>query len=282
VNARLRLPHLAVLRLSGADRVALLQGQTSNDARRVTPTLAQLTSFNNPKGRCYAIAVLAEQDGSHLLIVERSVAETLCKRLRMYILRSKVTVEVAEDLALIGRPGDHRAAATDPSRGLACAAVDDGLAVEMPGARELVVVPVARAAPLADGSDAWRLADVQTGVPTVVAETVERFVPLWLGLERLGAIDYKKGCYTGQEIVARTHYLGTVKQRLLQARSPAAALPGAKVLGPDGDALGEVVSGAPEGAGFALLFVARDGDAYRLAEPPVALDGIRSFDHTTS
>jgi folate-binding protein YgfZ len=271
-----RLDHLAVLRMTGPDRVAVLQGQSSNDARRVTPALAQLTTFNTPKGRCYAVAVLATHGDAHLLVVERSVAEALCKRLRMYILRSKAAIEVAADLAVIGRIGDHRASAASP--GLACAAADGEVAVEMPGARELVVVPAARAAALPDGTDAWRLADVRAGVPTVVAETSERFVPLWLGLERLGAIDYKKGCYTGQEIVARTHYLGTVKQRLLRARSPAAAAPGAKVLGADGNALGEVVSCAPDGGGFALLLAARDGGPYRLAEPPVALDEVSGFD----
>jgi hypothetical protein len=272
-----RLDHLAVLRVTGPDRVALLQGQTSNDARRVTTTRAQLTTFNTPKGRCYAVAVLAAHGDAHLLVVERSVAEALCKRLRMYILRSKAAVEPAADLAVIGRIGAHRAAAADAADGLAAAEADGELAVEMPGARELVVVPAARAAALPDGTAAWRLADVQAGVPTVVAETSERFVPLWLGLERLGAIDYRKGCYTGQEIVARTHYLGTVKQRLLRARSPAAVGPGTKVLGADGNALGEVVSCAPDGGGFALLLAAREGGPYRLAEPPLALDEVVGF-----
>ena len=273
-----RLDHLAVLRMSGPDRVAVLQGQSSNDVQRVTPTQAQLTSFNNPKGRCYAIAVLATWDDAHLLVTERSVAEDLLKRLRMYILRSKATLERAADLAVVGRLGGHRAAATDTTRTLACAVADGELAVEMPGARELLLVPADRAAALADDSEAWRLADVRAGLPTVVEATRERFVPLWLGLERFGAIDYRKGCYTGQEIVARTHYLGTVKQRLLRARSPFAAAPGAKVLGADGAALGEVVSCAGDGAGFALLLAARDGGPYRLAEPPVPLDDVTPFD----
>jgi len=273
-----RLPHLAVLRLTGADRIALVQGQASNDARRVTPAMAQLTSFSNPKGRCYAIAVLAATgDDAHLLITERSVTEALGQKLRMYVLRSKATVEVANDLALIGRIGDHRAAATDVGHHLAAASADGELAIEMPGARELIVAPQARAEALADGSDAWRLIDVRAGLPTVVAETREHFVPLWLGLERFGAIDYKKGCYTGQEIVARTHYLGVVKQRLFAARCAIAATPGSKIVGADGGALGEVVSGAPDGAGFALLIAARESSVHRLAEPAVALEDVIPF-----
>lgn len=272
-----RLDHLVALRVSGPDRVVVLQGQTSNDARRVTATQAQITTFNNPKGRCYAIAVLAAHEDTHLLIVERSVAELVCTRLRMYILRAKAAVEIAGDLAVTGR--EAPAVSTPTAAGALGAEVRDGtLHLGFPGSRELVIVPTAQAAALADGSAAWRLGDIDAGVPTVVAETVEHFVPLWLGLERLGAIDYKKGCYTGQEIVARTHYLGTVKQRLYRARSPAAALAGSKVLGDGDQALGEVVSCAPVGDAFALLIAARDSVVHRLAEPPVALAAVTAFD----
>jgi len=270
----LRLDHLKVLRITGPDRVALLQGQSSNDARRVDAARAQLTSFNTPKGRCYAVAVLAAHGDAHLLVVERSVAEALCKRLRMYILRSKAAVEVAEDLAALGAL-DGRGA---PAEDFAATPIDGGVAIRIPGGRALSVVPAARAAGLVEGGDAWRLADVRAGLAGVVAATSERFVPLWLGLERFGAIDYQKGCYTGQEIVARSHYLGTVKQRLLRARSPVAVAPGAKVVGHDGAALGEVAACAPDGASFALLLVARDAAAYRVAEPPLALDAVAGFD----
>lgn len=273
-----RLDHLVALRMTGPDRVAVLQGQSSNDARRVDATHAQITSFNNPKGRCYAIAVLAAWDDAHIVVVERSVAELLCTRLRMYILRAKATVEIAADLAVAGRIGDHLPAAPESNGALASAIADGTLAIEMPGARELMLWPAARVAALPEGSAAWCLADVRAGLPAVVAATVEHFVPLWLGLERLGAIDYRKGCYTGQEIVARTHYLGTVKQRLLRARSASAAQPSAKIIGDGEQALGAVVSCAPDGDAFELLIAARDSAVHRLAEPSVVLAAVTAFD----
>lgn len=281
----LRLDHLAVLRVSGPDRVALLQGQTSNDARRVDASRSQLTSFNNPKGRCYAIAVLAAWDDTHLLITERSVAEALAKRLRMYVLRSKAAVEAADELAVLGRLGDVDNAATggvpvlgaDPS-GFASALTDGVLSIHLPDGRGLSLMPRAQAAALADGGDAWRARDVAVGLPTVVAETAEHFVPLWLGLERWGAIDYKKGCYTGQEIVARTHYLGVVKQRLYRGRVALPVAPGAKVMAGT-QAIGEVVIGAHDGAGVALLLASREPPAdAALSVDGQALSGLRGFD----
>jgi len=250
-----RLDHLAVLRVTGPDRVALLQGQSSNDARRVTAARAQLTSFSNPKGRCVAVAVLAAWDDAHLLIVERSIAEALCKRLRMYVLRAKVTADLAPELAAIATPRAPFDGVEELADDWGSAVVDGSLVVAVPVSRAFALTDSARAAALADGSDAWRRGDVAAGLATVVAETVERFVPLWLGLERFGAIDYQKGCYTGQEIVARSHYLGTVKQRLFRARGAAATAPGTKVFAGSDQALGEVAVAAADGS---LLFVGRD------------------------
>jgi folate-binding protein YgfZ len=95
----------------------------------------------------------------------------------------------------------------------------------------------------------------------VLPETAEHFVPLWLGLERVGAIDFKKGCYTGQEIVARTHYLGQAKQQLHRARCAQAAEPGTKLFAGGDQSIGEVVIAAPAGAAHALLFVGREAPA---------------------
>ena len=261
-----RLEHHAVIRVSGADRVALLQGQASNDARKVDVSHAQLTSFSNPKGRCYALAVLAGWDESLLLVTERTQAPALAKRLSMYVLRSKAKVELAEDLAVAGAPSTQAtwAATRDGDR----------LKVGVPGGRELILMPRAKAANLKDGTIAWRLADIAAGIPTVLPETAEHFVPLWLGLERLGAIDFKKGCYTGQEIVARTHYLGQAKQQLYRARcatAPAPA-PGTKLYAGTEQSIGEIVIAAPEGGASVLLAVGREapaGASIRLG----ALDG---------
>lgn len=267
-----RLDHLRVLRVSGADRVALLQGQSSNDVRRVDPMHAQLTSFNTPKGRCLAIALLVAWDDAHYLVVERDIAESLCKRLRMYILRSKAVVEPAGDRAVLGR-----FVAEDASEPAFRARREgDSVAVSLPGARELRLAPAPQGDALAADEAAWRRADIAAGLATVLPATAEHFVPLWLGLERHGAIDYQKGCYTGQEIVARTHWLGVQKQHLHRARASRAAEPGAKVLGPEGQAVGEVVISAPEGDGHALLMVAREAASHAL-DPGAPLSGVERF-----
>ena len=250
----LSLPQLAAIRITGADRVALIQGQASNDARKVDASHAQLTSFSNPKGRCYAICVLAAQGESLLLVTERSVAPALAKKLAMYVLRSKAKVELADELAVCSdnaRLGDWDSAADG-----------DALRIGIPGDRSLLLVPRASATGFSDGSAAWRRADIAVGLPTVTAETAERFVPLWLGLERFGAVDFKKGCYTGQEIVARTHYLGQAKQQLYRGRCSAGAAAGTKLYAGTDQSIGELVIAAPEDAvdraGHTLLAVARE------------------------
>jgi folate-binding protein YgfZ len=270
-----RLDHLAVIRVSGADRAALLQGQASNDAHKVDVSHAQLTSFSNPKGRCYAIAVLAAHGDSLLLVTEASIAPALAKRLAMYVLRSQAKVELAPALAVAGISGGEP---------WACVAEDDRIRVGLPGARSLVVMPAHEAATLREGSADWRRADIAAGIPTVLPETAEHFVPLWLGLERLGAIDFKKGCYTGQEIVARTQYRGILKKRMAVAHVEGATpTPGQSVYSPAfGDQSAGVVvnaAAAPEG-GYDFLVVAqleslRQG-ALRLGSPDGAPITIRS------
>jgi folate-binding protein YgfZ len=263
------LPQLAVLRLTGPDRVALLQGQASNDATRVGPTAAQLTSFSDPKGRCHAVAVLAARAEEHLLITEASVADALCKRLAMYILRSKVRIEVATDLAVLGQ-------AAGSGSDWAAAEHDDALAIRVPGARELLVATMTRAAGLPDGSGPWQRDDVAAGLAWISAATAGHFVPLWLGLERFGAIDFRKGCYTGQEIVARSHYLGKVKQALHRATAPAAVAPGTTVRDASGaDAGGIVTAVACDDGRHAVLAVLRSERAGQVLQADgVTLDGV--------
>lgn len=260
-----RLPQFRVLRLTGADRVSLLQGQSSNDAQRVTPGEAQLTSFNDPKGRCLAVAVLAATADAHLLVTEASVAAGLAKRLSLYILRSQVKIALADDLVVCGRLTGTDAPAWHQTQ------AGEALEIALPDARRLVVTTTAGSTACADDDGGWRLADVRLGLPWVVAQTVGHFVPLWLGLERFAAIDYRKGCYTGQEIVARTHYLGKQKQALYRTRAAVALAPGTTVRTGDGREAGEVVQGATAADGTQeLLLVLRSA----LTAGPLAADGV--------
>lgn len=261
------LQQLALIEASGADALAFLQGQLSNDVRRVSATQAQLSSFNSPKGRMLAVLHVLRAGDAFLLELHRSILEATLKRLRMYVLRSKVTLAEAEQRTLFGVTGPGAArvlqqlALPAPAAALECAWAGEICVTRRLGAapRYSLLVPAARAAelrarlaPLARlaGEAEWKLSELEAGVPTVYPETQDHFVPQMCNLDTLGGISFDKGCYTGQEVVARVHYRGAVKRHMsLQQLSDTAPAPGSKLDG------GEVVDAVPrtEGGSIALV-----------------------------
>ena len=264
-----RLTPLALIEARGADAGAFLQGQLSNDVRRVTPERAQLSSYNSPKGRMLAVLHLlrdAAGDG-YWLELPRSLLEPTLKRLRMYVLRSKVTLAEAGDRVLFGLAGPGSPAAVAhlglaaPTAALDCAR-GGGITVirrlgEAP--RYVLIAPAAEGEALwqrlsqhAAEADyaAWRRTDIEAGVPTVFPETQDRFVAQMCNLDQLGGISFDKGCYTGQEVIARVHYRGAVKRHMApQHLDGAPPAPGTKLES------GEVVDAVarPEGGSLALV-----------------------------
>jgi hypothetical protein len=251
------LAQLGLIEARGPDAAAFLQGQLSNDVRKVAPDRAQLSSYNSPKGRMLAVLHVLRQDDAFLLELHASLVDAVLKRLRMYVLRAKVTLAAVADRALLGVAGPEAArqlAAARlavPAEPLACAWTGDVAVVRRLGAtpRYTVLVPAARrdelwrelgAGAQAGTVDDWRRLDIEAGVPTVYPETQDRFVAQMCNLDALGGISFDKGCYTGQEIIARVHYRGAVKRhmelRRLDGPPPA---PGARLDG------GEVVDAAP-------------------------------------
>ncbi len=276
------LAHLGVIRASGADAETFLQNQLSNDLRQLAPGHAQLSSYNSPKGRVLDLLAL-RRDGEaqgeakrdvFLLETRRDTLPASLKRLRMFVLRSKVALEDVSDASFALGLAGADAAALLQQAALPVPAQDwdhtsgDGITVmRRPGARyslhgtpaqleALWPTLAARAQPV--GSAAWRLLDVLVGLPAIRPETADHFVAQMLNLDQLGAISFSKGCYPGQEIVARMHYLGNLKRRMFLCRTEAAAaLPGADVFAEGGEsAAGEVVHAAPHpDGGTALLAV---------------------------
>ena len=226
--------HLAVLTVSGKDAAKLLQGQVTCDVNELTDTKSSLGALCNPKGRAITTFLLIKTGDTFLVILPEELLETVKKRLHTYILRSAVTLTDSSDqLCLIGLS----APAMQPEP-LFNTTQQDHITVNFSGTqnRYLVIADTDKAIALwsnqvdnqhfkPKNSDQWRYLDILSGIPWLTTETSEEFIPQMLNLDQLGGISYNKGCYTGQEIVARTHYLGKTKRALFLAECESTAIP---------------------------------------------------------
>lgn len=268
------LHHLTPIRVAGADARAFLQGQLSNDVVGLDTGHCQLASLNSAQGRVQAVVTLIPEGDGLLMVLPASMATATLQRLRKYVLRSKVTFTEAQ-AGLVARAAT---AATLAAAGLPCPAQPGQCASQgtvtivqwhgpdAQGAPRFLVVGPAAELPVAaeaDPADAdWRLADIRAGLPQVLPETHESFVAQMLNLDLVGGISFTKGCYTGQEIIARTHYKGSVKRRLRRLAGAGSACPavGSELRARDGGrAVGSVVESAMDGESrFELLAVLAD------------------------
>ncbi len=257
------LPDIALLRAAGADARTFVDGQFSNAVTDLTGGQTAFGAFCNPKGRALALARVGVDDDALLLAVDASVAEALLATLSRYILRAKVQLTLADDLA---------AYATVDASGGACAwrlAQDDA------GPLTLLAAPPGRAEPSAADARRFALRALRAGLPALDAATVGEFVPQMLNLDLLEGISFTKGCYTGQEIVARTQNLGTIKRRMLRFATDGEAppAPGDAVQVADGGAaVGRVVTAVASEDGVELLAVVRLSE---LSAPLALADGRR-------
>ncbi len=272
--------------MSGADAVAFLQGQLSTDLDKLTPTAHQLSSWNNAKGRVVTLLRLFRRGDDIYMSLPGALMTTVLKRLGMYVLRSKVTLtDASSDMACLGLMGDTapallaKAGLSAPEPG---ALGTDGVVqvLRLHGETphyELYGNPTAMAAPQSKlreagaktaDEDQWALQKILAGEPTVHPETSEHFVAQMLGLDELGGIDYKKGCYIGQEVIARAHYRGGVKRHLVwaEAQGEAALKPGTELQAKGAtESVAEVVDARRDAQGrWQLLAVLQD--EYRDAE----------------
>jgi folate-binding protein YgfZ len=263
------LTHMGILRATGADAAAFLHGQLSNDILNLGAT-SQLAAYCTAQGRMITLFRVVPHEGAFLLLLPAALQAAVQKRLTMYILRAQVKLAPAADWALIGLSGPHApqalAAAGLPAPTAPEAATSGDITVAaIPGRapRYLLMGPEAALRVLPSrlpevtrvGARAWAWLDIQAGLPVIGLETSEAFVPQMMNLDLLGGINFRKGCYPGQEIVARTHYLGRLKQRMYLASLPADAPlppPGATLQAPNlpGQPAGTVIDAqiGPDGA----------------------------------
>ncbi|KON80385.2 folate-binding protein YgfZ [Azoarcus sp. PA01] len=271
------LVNLGIIRSRGEDSAPFLHNLFSNDVKNLSADGAQWTSFNSPKGRMLASILLWKEADGHALVTSADLQPALLKKLSMYVLRSKVRLaDDGAETALVGVSGGDasqvlaRAGLAVPPAAMTQAVTGDTRCIRLDDNNFLVALPVADApqafgALLAAGaakagSAAWQLAMVRAGVPLITVPTQEEFVAQMLNYEIIGGVSFQKGCYPGQEIVARTQYLGKLKKRMYHVRiaDGTEPLPGADVFAPEfGDqSAGKLVNVAPspEG-GFEALAV---------------------------
>jgi folate-binding protein YgfZ len=234
------LEHLRVIRATGEDAGAFLHNLFSNDVKKLGANEAQLTSFNSPKGRMLASMLVWRQGGDYLLAMSADIHAAMLKKLSMYVLRSKVRLlDDGSDSVLIGLAGPRPAPPSKPPASASRRAAGHRLRHRQRGAprrRPLrgvgahlrgrrAVEQVRRAGAVPAGTQAWQWLDIREGLPTVTQPVQEEFVAQMLNFDLIGGVSFNKGCYPGQEIVARTHYLGKLKKRMYRVHAPSAPCP---------------------------------------------------------
>ncbi len=227
------LDHLSVISITGEDSEQFVQNQFSNDLRTLDPPCSQLHAYCNPKGRTLAvIRLLTKPSGGFRMLVPASMVKGLEKRLKMFVLRSRVVLTHDETEHVLGTTGTLPL--PDSCTGLSthtCKGhVPRTLVV---GNRDQTAECLKRADPILHG-DFWKLADILSGIPQVYPQTTETFIPQHLNLDLVDGISFRKGCYPGQEIIARLRYLGKSKQRLCIAtvQHSGDILPGTDLVNP--------------------------------------------------
>jgi folate-binding protein YgfZ len=260
------LSHLGLLEVSGDDAVTFLQGQVTNDIKKLDGSNSQYTGYCSPKGRLLALCLAyAHIDHLHLQM-PLSILEPIMKRLKMYVMRSKVVVtDKTTDILCFGIAGQNAEAIltsifnTAPQAPQQLMTLDNATLLRLIGdkPRYLVFTHTPNAESIWNalsanctkvGKPVWDYLEIQAGIPEVVPATQETFVPQMVNLDALDGINFKKGCYTGQEIVARTHYLGKVKRRTQLAHIDTNEIPQAgDIIQLEGheESIGQIVRAAP-------------------------------------
>ena len=272
------LDDYAVIRVTGEDNADFLQNQFSNDVRQVSDSQSQLNAYCSPKGRVLSLFRLIKQEQAYFLLLPQQRLQPTLSRLKMFVLRSKVQLEdVSDTMGALGIAGENARVVAEsilpavPEDVDGCH-FDGGVSViKMPGPanrylifagfdklKDLWVKSQAHAAPAA--SPSWNYWNIQYGIPEVLEATSDEFVPQMLNLHSLNGVSFKKGCYPGQEVVARMHYLGKQKRRMYLAHVETGSppQPGENVYNESnaaGQSVGKIVTttASPQGGYDALV-----------------------------
>ena len=262
------LTQFGVIRATGEDAASFLHNLFSNDVQHLGRERAERCGFCSPKGRLLADFLIWREGQDYLLQLSSDIQPGMLKKLGMYILRSKVKLSDANsDIVLLGIAGTGAAAALKalgagiPSSQYDVLRFDAGTAIRLDEHRIQLAVHANAAVPVWNklaslarpvGTPAWRWLEIAAGVPHITSATQEEFVPQMANLELIGGVSFTKGCYPGQEIVARTKYLGKVKRRTYRASVQSdCPQPGTDLFSPDlaDQSCGKVIEATPSPSG---------------------------------
>ena len=262
-NKYVHLNTNSTIKVEGDDRIQFLQGQLTQDINLIALDKASFAGFCNPKGRVLAFMLCYMDQSSIHIQIDSSVEESFLKRLKMYVLRSKVSMSLLGDqFTCIGFMGFK-------------ALLDQGIQapksyLDIVRSHDVMIMRVGKNTErfqlMGDASkvnsfmqlnlpeytsmsiESWNNLNILDGVPDIYPSTQEAFIPQSLNMDLIDGINFKKGCYTGQEIVARTHYLGKVKRRMYRGfiESQDALMPGDQILNEKKEVIGQLVRSARE------------------------------------
>lgn len=268
------LKQTGLLALEGEDAVSFIHGQLSNDIEHLGSSQARLAAYCNPQGRMLALFHAWKSSGKVWLTVPLDILPALQKRLQMYVLRAKVTLsDESGNMAILGIGGEKGGEAlskwfeTLPSEPFGKTENEFGVLVRVADAfgfprylltiaeKRLQVVESELSSTLSVCDESgWTMGDIKAGVPQITLPVQDRFIPQMVNLEQAGGLSFKKGCYPGQEVIARSQYKGTVKRRMFHGmvELPFEDNPpidvnmtaGANIVDSDGQVCGTIVSSA--------------------------------------
>ena len=260
------LSQLGVIRAEGLDAASFLHGQLTQDTALLGQAEARLAAFCSAKGRMQASFVVFKRSPTELLLVcpQEILAPTL-KRLSMFVMRAKAKLsDSSADFSVIGLAGPAMDLLAEKDRPVWAKLDLDAanLVVLYPAdgvRRGLWVAPVGTALPVGEALDpaVWAWGEVRSGIATISAQITDAFVPQMLNYESVGGVNFKKGCYPGQEVVARSQFRGTLKRRTALVHSPVALAAGQDVFTPEDPeqpcATVVLAAARPDGHGFDAL-----------------------------
>jgi tRNA-modifying protein YgfZ len=292
-NIVAELSQFALIRFSGEEAQKFLHGQLSNSVEKLGAGQAQYTSYNSPKGRMMASMLLWRDGDDYMMMLPAALRESIQKRLSMFVMRAKVKVtDASAEFVILGIAGKTSAQIIAETTGLKVTgamqsnANETGCAIQLDADRLLLFIKQPADVVLAkitqhfDKADAngWTLLDIRAGIAWITPATQEQFVAQMTNFELIGGVDFKKGCYPGQEIVARTQYLGKLKRRMyrVQVETIDKLQAGDELFSTDfeGQASGMIVNAAPSPAGgFEALAVIQIDSAATQTLHAKSIDG---------
>ena len=286
------LSQLGVIAFRGEETASFLQGQLTNDVRTLHADAAQWSGYCSPKGRLLGNFLMWRQGEDYCLQLSGDILASVQKRLSMFILRAKVQARNASDetvrlvvagkeaeaavTAAMGAVPDAAMRSIATSGGQVIRVGEDKFVLSITPERVADVWATLRQSATPVGAPVWDWLRLNAGIPMIVATTQEQFVPQMVNLEVIGGVSFQKGCYPGQEIVARSQYLGKLKRRMFLAHVDAEAAPGDNLYSADfeGQVTGTIVNAAPApSGGFDVLAVAQVESANTQALHLKAADG---------